>query len=178
MTEPRLPLGPAGGSQWTPVSAEGASAYGNSTPAAVAGAILLIFALLVTFGAAIVLLSSQMLDRLLPAGREADAFRNIITGASAAFLAAGIVQLLAGIGILRHRSWARYLGIPISALWCALGVVTLFGSFAARETIPASGTTTDPSSGIAPGLALLVIYGFVLIALLIGGRHFERRQTT
>lgn len=113
---------------------------------------------------------------MLPAGRDGDFFQSVFTVAAVIFLAVGIIQVLTAIGIWRHRSWGRFLGIILSALWLALGILILIGSFGARETMPANGTTGDISSSISSSLGLIVVYGFVLLALLLGGKHFERRQ--
>ncbi len=176
MAEPRLTENPRASTYWTPPSDAGTSGYGNSTAAVVAGAVLLLFGALVTFGAAIALFGSRMLDPLLPPGRDGDFFQSVFTVAAVTFLAVGIIQVLAAIGIWRHRSWGRFLGIILSALWLALGLLILIGSFGARGTMPANGTTGDISSSIGSSLGLIVVYGFVLLALLLGGKHFERGQ--
>jgi hypothetical protein len=177
MADPRLPDS-GRPSYWTALPEATASGYGNVTVVVVAGVILLIFAALISFAGAVTLLSGDLWRLVLPAGREADFFRSAAVVAGAVLLLVGILQGMSAIGIFRHRAWGRLLGIVLAALWCLLGVVALFGSFAARETIPASGTTTDPSSGLASGAGLLVIYGFVLLALLFGGRHFAHRPTS
>jgi len=177
MAEPRLPEYPRASTHWTPPPDAGTSGYGNSTAAVIAGAVLLLFGGMVTLGAAIALLGSRMLDPLLPPGPDGDFFGSVITAASAVFLVVGIVQIVSAIGIWRHRSWARFLGLILAALWLALGLLILIGSLGARETMPLNGTTGDISDSIASSLGLIVIYGFALLALLLGGKHFERGQT-
>ncbi len=172
MSEPVLPGGPGRPSYWTPIREPGASAYESSTAVVVAAAVLLLFGVLVTFGAAVALLGTGLLASLMPSGRDADLLRIVVIVSAVAFLSAGILQILAGIGILRHRPWSRLLGTILAALWIGVGVVTLLGSFAARETIPVTGPANDPSSGIASGFGIIVIYGFVLLVLILRGRHF------
>ena len=176
MAEPRLPEDPRASTHWTPPPDAGTSGYGNSTAAVIAGAVLLLFGGMVTLGAAIALLGSRMLDPLLPPGPDGDFFGSVITAASAVFLVVGIIQIVSAIGIWRHRSWGRFLGVILSALWVALGLLLLVGSFGARETMPVDGATGDISSSISSSLGLVVIYGFVVLALLLGGKHFERGQ--
>ncbi len=178
MSEPVQPAGPHRPNNWTPIRDPGASLYESSTAVVVAGVVLMLFGLMVTFGAAVALLGTNLLASFVPPGQEHDLLRNVMTVSAVAFLTAGVLQILAAIGIIRHRVWGRLLGTLLAALWIAVGAITLFGSFAARETIPFTDLANDPSSGIATGSGVIVIYGFVLLALLLGGRHFAHRGVT
>lgn len=140
--------------------------------------ILLIFGALLTFAGAVALLGGGIIDAYLPATSEGDVIRSVITAASIVVLIVGILQLASAIGILRHRSWARILGIVISALLLALGIVGLLGSLGASATAPSPEFASDASGGIGSGLVGVVAYGFVLLALVLGGRHFERQRST
>jgi hypothetical protein len=154
----------------------GSPVYGNSTAVVVAAVVLMIFGALLTFAGAVALLGGGIIDPYLPATSQGDVIRSVIAAASLLVLVVGILQLASAIGILRHRSWARILGIVVSALLLALGIVGLLGGLGATASAPSPGFASDASSAIGTSLVPILAYGFTLLALIFGGRHFAVRQ--
>jgi hypothetical protein len=144
---------------------------GNSVMAIIAGIWLLLVGLLVTFVSAIGFAIGQGAMPFLPAGAEADAIRGAFAVILGIFLVIGVLHLLSGIFIFAHRGWARWIGVVLALLGTLLGVASLFGA-----TSPRFATDADAQSTLATAIVVLVGYGFTLLALIFGGKHFERRR--
>ncbi|HWH23921.1 MAG TPA: hypothetical protein VNW68_03395 [Candidatus Limnocylindria bacterium] len=87
--------------------------------------------------------------------------RGVMVVGFASILVIGLLHLVATIGLLLHRTWARVLGL----------VVGLFG------VLLGAGGLALPI-GREPFIASAVVlgcYAFVVIALIVGGSHFARR---
>jgi hypothetical protein len=75
-------------------------------------------------------------------------------------LATGIVGLIAGIGILKLRPWARALSFAYAGL-----LILLCGLSFAFVPIIASIGTYDPGEVDADGLARLIVFGAIFLAI-------------
>jgi hypothetical protein len=90
----------------------------------------------------------------------------MVVPAIAALVIFGIVELLAAVGIFRHKGWGRALGILTSllGLLVMIGGVTFSMALAPGTSVPVIGS-----------VAILIGYAFILVALFAGGSHFRRR---
>ena len=75
-----------------------------------------------------------------------------------------LLHIVAAIGVYVHKPWARWLGIVISVIALLLGVLLLL--------VAASG----PAAAVLFVVLWLAAYGFSLVGLAAGGRHFARQE--
>lgn len=77
------------------------------------------------------------------------------------YLGWGVVQAVAGAGVLAHRPWGRWLGLGVGVLGLGFYGLALVNGLAA---------------GVVDGLNLVVVagYGLAVLALATGGAHFRR----
>ncbi len=87
----------------------------------------------------------------------------------------GVLHIWSGIAILGGKNWARIVGIVLGALGVLFGVLGLVAAFTTPAvTDPTTGATVGgPGSAITPVIQI-VIYGFVLWALMRAGSWFTR----
>lgn len=90
---------------------------------------------------------------------EADAVKVII----GAVLVVALVQVIAGIGVLAHREWARIIGIVTAVLGTLVGALGVIGVIA----------EPDPPA-LVFALALLGGYALALFGLIAGAVQFRR----
>jgi len=76
---------------------------------------------------------------------------------------AGIAHLVSGVYVAAHRSWARKLGLVLSAAGTIVGVIATVG-------------LAGQDKPVVVGLAVLVPYGFTLASLTVGSDHFRHRR--
>lgn len=106
-------------------------------------------------------------------------------GALAMFIGAviaviGIAQIIASVGIWRHGSWGRYMGLVVAIPGALLGAYILPTAF--NQVYHSSGPLREISVAVGPEPSSIIIglsffaYLFVIIGLVIGGRHFRRRS--
>ncbi len=105
---------------------------------------------------------------------QSNAVRDAFNTAGGFFIAVGViwivisaVQLLTGIGVLAHSTFARILGflyaLPAAVLWTFLFITTFGGSYDGKAV------------AIVVTGVLFVGYWFTLYALARGGAHFRPR---
>jgi hypothetical protein len=95
-----------------------------------------------------------------------ETLRSILSPLPGILIGLGLLNLIAGIGVFAHKTWARLMGILLAIEGFFMGIFGLSLSMA-----------------LAPGLSvptliaivLVVGYGFILLALFAGGSHFKRR---
>ncbi len=144
-------------------------AQGNSVLAVIAGAVLLVMGILVgLIGLAFVILVAagpELLAELDPSlGIPGAAIGAVLTVIAVVLLIFAALNVLAAIGVFLHKGWARWTGIVTGAIGLILGLLSLIGQAGA-------GGAAD----VLFVLLWLAAYGFVLVALSVGGEHFERR---
>ena len=76
----------------------------------------------------------------------------------------GLGELVAGIGILAKRQWARILGLVLALVAGLLTTLALLGSVRAE----------DARGGLVFFLVFAIAYWFIVFALATGGRAFRR----
>jgi hypothetical protein len=96
-----------------------------------------------------------------------DQLRAVVSASPGTLMVFGVLQLLIGAFVLRHRSWARWLGILVALLGVLLSVVALTSTMA---LIP--GTSVQ----LIVAATFLVAYAIVVLALIAGGGHFRARH--
>jgi uncharacterized membrane protein (DUF2068 family) len=114
-------------------------------------------------------LSQDVLD----AATKAD---DQIMAVSSILLIIGIIQLVAGIGILGHRRWGRAFGVVLGLLGVlvGLGMITISFGFEAMDVGVDAALEGEEGSLAASGV-VLVSYLIVLLGMFVGRRHFRRR---
>jgi ABC-type Fe3+ transport system permease subunit len=190
-------------SYWTrPPSTEPGASPPASAPlpgSLIAAAVLLfVLAALAAFISSVMLLSGSVYDQLPnQSGLSDSQFRAAVAMGRTFATAFGVIGLLiagvhvlAGVGILRRAGWGRILGIVLAVAALLLTLLPLIGVIvAATGPIPpgslgTSGFTQDQVEqfyrmGVMFGAAMFGLvfagYLFVLIALIRGGRAFNRR---
>jgi hypothetical protein len=95
---------------------------------------------------------------------EAGEIGSVILIVGATLLIAGILVIIGAIGILAHKSWARWLGVVIGSIGLVIGFLLLIGTFAA----PAGG-----GGDAIIAIIWLAAHGFVVAALAAAGDHFQ-----
>lgn len=96
-------------------------------------------------------------------------------------VAIGLLHVVSAFYALRHRSWARNLGIVIAVLGAMLGAFVLPSAFNPRYVSRPPDYQTiavgpDPTS-ILIGLSVFP-YALVIVGLLLGGAHFRKRPAS
>jgi hypothetical protein len=194
--QPPEPIEPAPvwSAQTTPVVVEGSASgpvMGAGVTLLVISALVGIFSLFALFAAAIM---GEMSGLYRDSGltdeqvRMAAALgRVVILGVGGIGLALAVAHLVAGIGVLRRRGWARILGLVLSVLGVVVWGLALVGSVVvAVQPIPAgylenSGLTIEEYRsftriGTVVGLVIttvaLAAYLFILAVLARRGREF------
>jgi len=66
---------------------------------------------------------------------------------------------------LAHRGWARWLGVLLSLVGLIVGVISISFALALAPGF---------SFALIGAIVVLVGYGFILLMLFGGGRHFKR----
>lgn len=152
-----------------------APTYGTSVFVALAAMLLVIVGVVLAVLGAWLLTQGPALTDLVQRLRSVDLvvfkptrdqLRAVVSASPGTLMVFGVLQLLIGAFVLRHRSWARWLGILVAVLGLLLSVVALTSTMA---LIP--GTSVQL---IVAG-ALLVAYAIVFLALIAGGGHFRAR---
>lgn len=95
-----------------------------------------------------------------------DQLRSVVGASPGILMVLGVLQLLIGVFVLGHRSWARWLGVVVALLGLVFSIVALTSTMA---LIPGS------SVQLIVAIAFLVAYAFVVLALIAGGGHFRPR---
>ena len=168
------PVAPSGWSQPAPAGPTGAGwvqpaaagAYGPVTGLAkVAGIVILLFGLFWGAIGGLILLAGG----LTKAGSGStsfaqfgDAVGNFIAGFGIVILVLAIIELIAGIGILMSKDWARVAGIVYSLIF---GVGSIFIVLAGVGAGNADSGTGAAASTLVFGLVFLVGYLYALFAL-------------
>jgi hypothetical protein len=131
--------------------------------------VLLILGALFTLGGlAFVILASAgsaFIQGVDPAwGEFGSAAATVLMFMAVVILAIGVIEIITGIGLFVHKSWARWIGIVISVIGILLG---LFMVMVAYE---------PPADGGLAAFALVwaAAHAFTAAALGAGGVHFER----
>jgi hypothetical protein len=126
--------------------------------------LLLISVAVIAIGAA----GAQFIDQFDPSFRGlGSAVAAVLVVAFVILLIVSLLHIAAGIGVFMHKSWARWTGIVVAVIGMLFGLLGLLGY-------------TDDPSATAGELLIVVVwlaaYGFSLVGLAAGGRHFVREQ--
>lgn len=134
----------------------------TSILAVLAGVLLLLVGLLPTFFGVLVIIGGAAVNGLgdMTFGGQVVHVGSGLAGAivviGVVVLVIGLLEVLSGIFIWAHHSWARFVGLAFGLL----GTLAGLGTLGSRD-------------GVGGGLVILVIYGFILVALIISGGHFR-----
>jgi hypothetical protein len=151
-----------------------AGRYGNSVAAVLGGVLLFVLGIGVALLGFIALNSGPDIARFIRDNEivvngvklTPDLLRSVLTPSPGILMVLGIIQAIAGFGVMAHKSWGRWLGFLLALLGLVVAVVaTSVGYALARGfTVPVI-------------LAVVAVIGYIviLIALLAGGSHFRRR---
>ena len=159
-----------------------ASGYGRSFLAVLAGFVLFTWGVVTAVVGGIVLwlgdldqfvdsttVSAEVLELVEQADQQITA-----TGGILAIL--GIILMIAAVGIWAHRRWGRAFGIVLGLLGTILGIGILVVAvgFEALD-VGLDQATTGESASIGAGLLILGTFVLVLVAMIVGRRHFRLR---
>ena len=107
-----------------------------------------------------------------------DSLKTALTIIPFAFLIGGILMLVSGIGVWAHKQWARFIGILISLLvflaCLALGLWLNGQHGIARFTNTDGNTVTLTLPGLEGVAVPLIIWGFAIVVLVLGGSYFRK----
>ena len=172
--------------------------YQRSIVVVLAGLVLLFSGLgIVSFGGALLAVGATVdLPGFLSSISEGaialsvgDAVAQLVGLLGGTIVVLGIVQTLAALLILAHRTLGRVLGILIALIGILFGgsIAFVVGGFAGAiesMTVTIPGLPGDPSlelaslagdtGVIAPFAGIGIVSFLILFALLVGGRHFRR----
>lgn len=139
------------------------------TSVTIAAWILIVLGALLTLAGLLILIGSGALAGVFGAFAGLGVVLGIIV------IVIGALELWSGIAILGGKNWARITGIVLSALFALLSLLSLVTAFTTPAvTDPTTGVTAGgPGSAIGPIVGLL-LYGFVLWALVKAGSWFSR----
>ncbi len=139
------------------------------------GLVLVIFAIGVAFLGAWMLTQGPEIGRFIRDNDVAvfgsqldrETLRSILSPLPGVLMVIGLLQLIAGAGVLAHKGWARAIAILLSLLGVLVGI------FAVSTAIAL--TPNDPATLIIAA-TVLVGYAVALLALIAGGSHFRARH--
>jgi hypothetical protein len=152
-----------------------APTYGTSVFVALAAMLLVIMGVVIAVLGAWLLTQGPALTDLVQRLRSVDLLvfkptrdqlRAVVSASPGTLMVLGVLQLLVGTFVLRHRSWARWLGILVALLGLLLSVVAVTSAMA---LIPGASVQLIVAS------AFLIAYAIVFLALIAGGGHFRAR---
>lgn len=164
------PLGPAPGWGGTQAVAPQAA---MAPSVLIAGIILLLFGLLTLLVGVIVMIAGSAVGQLTSAFTSAgfpdlgNAVAAVVIGIGAVIAIYGGLEVVGALGVFARRGWGRALGIATSTLGVLFGLLAVLGATGARAADRGQG-------GIVVALVLLAAYGFILLALALGGHAFQR----
>jgi hypothetical protein len=150
--------------------------YSTMFLVAIAGFLLLVFGIVDIGGGAWLYTQGRELANLIERttvnifGTSLDkpTLRAVLGPLPPAMIVFGILEVLAGMFIIAHRGWARWLGVLLALVGLFVGIASI--SFAIAL---APGTSVQ----LLGAIAVLIGYAFILLALFAGGGHFRRRGT-
>ena len=163
--------------------ADGSRRYGRSIGATLTGVILFVFgALLALAGVAVFMAGTtvdlnEALDKAGVTSVDRDAVQRIwdFSIGLAPFVAViGVLELLAGLLVLAHKTFGRVLGLLFGLAGTILGGLLTVLLFQLPPTVQADGSTVNFSGSAIPVAVLTAIYLFVFLTLAAGGKHFRR----
>ena len=140
-----------------------------------AGLVLVVFAIGVAFLGAWMLTQGSEIGRFIRDNDVAvfgsqidrETLRSILSPLPGVLMVIGLLQLIAGAGVLAHKGWARAIGILLSLIGVLIGI---FAVSTAIALAPGEVTTMILAA------AVLIGYAVALLALIAGGSHFRVRQ--
>jgi hypothetical protein len=159
------------------------SGYNRSFIAVLGGWILIVWGVVMGVIGALVMWTNSVTELIpdgvtlspdvLDAARQAD---DQIMAVSGILLILGIVQLIAGIGILGHRRWGRAFGIVLGllGLLAGLGIITISFGFEALDVGVDEAIKGEEGSLAASGVVFFS-YLLVFLGMFVGRRHFRRK---
>jgi hypothetical protein len=109
-------------------------------------------------------------------------FGSFVIAIGGVIVLAGILQEVAAAGIWKHQDWARALGLILAILGGALGFTVLPTAF--NPVFTTRGDLGQEVVNLGPDVTSIFIglgavpYVLVVVGLLLGSRHFKRREQT
>jgi hypothetical protein len=147
---------------------------GTSGRVVLAGIVLMVFGIAEALGGAVGAVIANSLRRVFidllrnlgmrGVADNAASVTSLLAGIFVTMLLLGILQIVASVGVLSHRSWGRWLGLLLSVVGIAIGAWLVYRV--------AQGATPRPSDYFAP-VALQISYLITLLALLFPADHFR-----
>ncbi|HEY7023464.1 MAG TPA: hypothetical protein VH371_00740 [Candidatus Limnocylindrales bacterium] len=160
---------------YSPQYAAVAPAYNTSPLAAFAGLLLVVFGIGVIALGFFALTQGQDIARFIRDNDikvfgvlvSRDTLRAALTPSPGILMFLGALQLIAGVGVMAHKGWGRWLGL----LLALFGLIIAIFAFSIGYAI--AGGFTVP---VIIGVVFLVGYILIVLALIAGGAHFRRKS--
>lgn len=161
--------------QYAPAQDASGPRYGTSRLAALAGVLLIALGIGVAVLGAWTLTQGPEISRFIRDndvavfGRQVDreTLRSILSPMPGVLMVMGVLHVLVGLGVLRHKKGARWIGVLLGVVGLLLGVFAVSAALALAPGL---------SLAMIVGLALLLGYALVVLALIAGGSHFKSRR--
>jgi hypothetical protein len=159
---------------YAPQYAATAPSFGTSPLAAFAGLLLVVFGIGVIALGFFALTQGPDIARFIRDNDikvfgvliSRDTLKSALTPSPGILMFLGALQLIAGAGVMGHKSWGRWLGF----LLALLGLIASIFAFSIGYAI--AGGFTLP---VIIGVVFLVGYILIVLALIGGGAHFRRK---
>ncbi len=164
---------------------EGATGYGRSFIAVLAGWAMLTWGLVIAVVGGLVVYFRSITD-LIPdiplsaevssAIQDAQATDERIFAVGGILLIIGIVLIIGAVGVFGHRKWGRAFGIVMGLLGTLLGIgiiMTAVGFEAIDVGLDAALTGEDASLGA--GVFVTATFLLIFLGMFVGRRHFRKK---
>ena len=159
---------------YAPQYAASAPSFGTSPLAAFAGLLLVVFGIGVIALGFFALTQGPDIARFIRDNDikvfgvliSRDTLKSALTPSPGILIFLGALQLIAGAGVMAHKSWGRWLGF----LLAVLGLIVSIFAFSIGYAI-AGGFTLS----VIIGVVFIVGYVLIVLALIGGGAHFRRK---
>ncbi len=161
---------------------QGETGYGRAFIAVLAGFVLLTWGVLFGVVGALVLYLGKLAELTQDLTLSADVqklvtdFDEQSTAIGGILLILGLMQVIGAVGIWAHRRWGRAFGMVLGLLGAIWGVGILIAAvgFEALD-VGFDVAVKGEESSTAGGLLVLGTYLLVLVAMIVGRRHFRKR---
>lgn len=161
---------------------EGATGYGRSFIAVLAGFAMLTWGIVIAVGGGLVLWTNDLLGHLEGVTLSAEATNLVqqadeqVVATGGILLILGIVLFIGAIGVLAHRKWGRAFAIVLGLLGTLLGIGIIMAAvgFEAMD-VGLDTALTGEEASLGAGVFITATFLLIFLAMFVGRRHFKKR---
>jgi hypothetical protein len=166
---------------------EGATGYGRSFIAVLAGWAMLAWGLVAAIVGGMVLYFRSITDLVPDVPLSADVTNAIndieavddrIFAVGGILLIIGIILVIGAIGVFGHRKWGRAFGIVMGLLGTLLGIgiiMSAVGFEALNPDIGLDAAITGEEASLGAGIFVTATFLLIFLGMFVGRRHFKKR---